>query len=131
MTIRHGSRTRTRPGRRQKHSVKRDHFAFHIMLPRSRLSRGYKGSRSRVLIDFVVSAIGLPSFEVVSTVRRPDFSHGIADYDVDIRPSTNRPVLFVLSFLVLSKKEGDHRVAAVLCEDAETRSTISLPRSSF
>lgn len=79
MTIRHGSRTRTRPGRRQTHSVKRDHFAFHIMLPRSRLSTGLqriKASRSRVLIDFVVSAIDLPSFEDVSTGLRPSSHPG-------------------------------------------------------
>lgn len=140
MTIRHGNRTRTRPGRRQTHSVKRDHFAFHIMLPRSRLSRGHRGSKHPGLASWSTwlypRSVVYPHSRTSQLLdfiprRVQSLSHGIADHvDVDIRrPSTTRPILFVLGFFfVLSRKEGGH---GVVCEDTETRPTISLSRASL
>lgn len=115
-TIRHGSRTRTRPGRRQKHSVKRDHFAFHIML---RLSRGQK--RSEViphdLVNFVTFA-STPLYLRSVYCRRGClnclsfvfwFPHTASSIATQAFPLPRFTVLLVL---VLSTKEGGHRAAA-------------------
>lgn len=134
--IRHGSRTRTRPGRRQKHSVKRDHFVFHIMLSWSRLSRDH--GRSEMTSHGLVAllsislyfAIDLPSSRTsqLFAARPLIFSHDIAVRNVGIRFSAShcslRPRL--LPLLDKGRSSSSRRASKTLIDYLvdESRSEI-------
>lgn len=124
-TITHGNETRTKPGRRQKHSTKRDHFAFHhVILSKSLLCRptlcGREGSRviphsfafSSTRLYSISSSRGESPFNCSPFV--PSFSRATSSsLDEVLSRST---VLFGFGFgfgFVLSTRKRAHRVATL------------------
>jgi len=107
---RHGNETRTRPGRRQKHSVKRDNFTFHIVL--SRLCLFFSGleeikddsacfrESGRVFVEFAVFAIDLASrTSQLFLFRSLVLSCNIVHQDADMSPfAVHRSLRLLRSF---------------------------------